>query len=207
MIDVVTSQNRSEYQTQLEQMWRQRRDVFVDKLGWDLPLTNGMEIDQYDDDRAMYLLGSEDGQNVSGSLRILPTDTGHLMTDLFPNMCAGTPPTGSNIWEISRFYVLPPTRRPKDRVKAAAEVLSGMVELALLYEVDQITMVSYMANMPLIVGLGFDVMPLGLPTQYSDGNTYVASAINVSAAGLQNVRDKHGITGSVLNIGGMQKAA
>ena len=72
-----------------------------------------------------------------------------------------TPPTGSNIWEISRFYVLPPTRRPKDRVKAAAEVLSGMVELALLYEVDQITMVSYMANMPLIVGLGFDVMPLG----------------------------------------------
>jgi len=207
MIDVVNFQNRDMFGNMLNQMWQQRSDVFVEKLGWDLPLTDGKEIDQYDDDRPTYLLANDDGKTVTGSLRILPTETGHLMTDLFPEMCAGTPPVGPNIWEISRFYVLPPTLRPKDRVKAAAEVLSGMVELALLYDIEQVTMVSYMANMPLIVGLGFDVMPLGLPTQYADGNTYVASAINITAAGLQNVRDKHGITDSVLCLGRVPIAA
>ena len=64
-----------------------------------------------------------------------------------------------------------------------------------------------MANMPLIIGLGFDVTPLGLPTQYEDGNTYVASSISITAAGLQNVREKHGIEGSILRLGRLPKAA
>ena len=207
MIDVVNSENRNDNNHLLEQMWQQRNDVFVEKLGWELPVEDGLEIDQYDDDRSTYLLAVDDNDTVTGSLRILPTTGGHLMTDLFPSMCAGEPPVGPTVWEISRFYVLPPTRRPKDRVKAAAEVLSGMVELALLHGVEKVTMVSYMANMPLIIGLGFDVTPLGLPTQYEDGNTYVASTISVTAAGLQNVRDKHGIEGSVLRFGRVPKAA
>ncbi len=207
MIDVVNSENREHFDNMLKQMWQQRSDVFVEKLGWDLPVVDGMEIDAYDDDRSTYLLASKDGEEVTGSLRILPTTSGHLMVDLFPEMCAGEPPVGPKVWEISRFYVLPPTRRPKDRVKAAAEVLSGVIELALLHGVEKISMVSYMANMPLIIGLGFDVTPLGLPTQYEDGNTYVASTISVTTAGLQAVREKHGIEGSVLELGRIPKAA
>jgi len=195
------------FDNMLGQMWQQRADVFVEKLGWELPLQDGLEIDGYDHDEAIYLLATDEDEKVTGSLRILPTTGEHLMTNLFPAMCAGEPPVGPNVWEISRFYVLPPTRRPKDRVQAAAEVLSGMVELALLHGVETITMVSYMANMPLIIGLGFDVTPLGLPTQYEDGNTYLASSISVTAAGLQNVREKHGIEGSVLRLGHVPKAA
>ena len=207
MIDVVNSENRNLYGEMLDQMFLQRADVFVEKLGWDLPLTDGKEIDQYDDDRSTYLLATNEDNEVTGSLRVLPTTGGHLMKDLFPEMCAGEPPAGPTVWEISRFYVTPPTRRPKDRVKAAAEVLSSVVELALLHGVETITMVSYMANMPLIVGLGFDVTPLGLPTQYEDGNTYVASTISVTAAGLMAVREKHGIEGSLLRLNSMPKAA
>ena len=105
MIDVVNSENRDQFDNMLTQMWQQRSDVFVDKLGWDLPVTDGMEIDAYDDDRSTYLLASKEGDEVTGSLRILPTTEGHLMADLFPEMCAGEPPVGPEVWEISRFLV------------------------------------------------------------------------------------------------------
>ena len=38
MIDVVNSENRDTNNQLLEQMWQQRSDVFVDKLGWELPV-------------------------------------------------------------------------------------------------------------------------------------------------------------------------
>ena len=198
MIDVVTNENRDLYSDMLDQMYRQRKEVFIDKLGWDMPVTDGKEIDAYDDERSTYLLASDDGENVTASIRLLPTETPHLMSDLFSEMCAGGVPVGPNIWEASRIYTMTPTRRPKDRIRAAAQVMTGVAELALLHGIDQVTMVSYMANMPIIIGLGFDVTPLGLPTQYKDGNTYVASVLSVTPAGLQNARNLHNIEGSVL---------
>ena len=199
MIDVVTHENRDQYQDMLDQMFRQRKQVFIDQLGWDLPATGDMEIDQYDDDRSTYLLASDDGRNVTGSIRILPTVTPHLMSDLFEGFCAAGVPVSENIWEVSRIYTMTPTLRPKDRIRAAAEIMSGVCEYAMLYGVEEVTMVSYMANMPIIIGLGYDVTPLGLPIEYKDGNTYVASTMRMNPAGLQNARDMHGLPSPVLS--------
>ena len=49
---LVNAGNQHLYRPELEDMYRARKQIFVDGFGWDLKLTNGMDIDQFDDARA-----------------------------------------------------------------------------------------------------------------------------------------------------------
>jgi acyl-homoserine lactone synthase len=210
MIDVITPDNRHLFEDMLEQMWRQRSAVFVDNMGWDLPTKNGLEIDEYDRDDTVYLLASDGDRNVTASARLLPTTGPHLMTDLFSDMCETGVPTGPKIWEISRYYVRPmtPTRRNLLLgLKCGITLVYGAAEYALLNGIEQITFVTDMDRTPEILGAGYDVTPLGLPTQYSDGKAYLASVLNVSLENLNLVRVQNKLEKSVLRYADQRVAA
>jgi len=85
-------------------MFRDRKTLFVDLLGWDVPVVDdAFEIDRYDSGAALYLIAfDDDGQHI-GSMRLLPTVPGHLLSDLFAELCKGDIPRGRDVMEITRL--------------------------------------------------------------------------------------------------------
>ena len=85
-------------------MFEDRKSIFVDLLKWDLPVIEGrFELDEFDDSHATYLIvAGEDGDHL-GSARLLPTIRPHILGSLFADLCAAPPPTGPQVFEITRF--------------------------------------------------------------------------------------------------------
>jgi acyl homoserine lactone synthase len=81
-----------------------RHSIFVDRLGWDLPIKNGKENDQFDRDDTVYVIAKNKDGDVAGCARLLPTTSPYLLKDVFPELMNGTPiPSDKDIWELSRF--------------------------------------------------------------------------------------------------------
>lgn len=89
-------------------MGRLRHDVFKNRLGWDVHSVQGIEFDQFDIPDAIYGAVSDDGGEMEGCFRLLPTEGTYMLRDVFPQLLHGaTPPVGRDVWESSRFAVLP----------------------------------------------------------------------------------------------------
>lgn len=87
-----------------EQMGYYRREVFINRLGWELNTTNGMELDEFDGPDAVYVCSHDDDGNVNGVARLLPTTAPYLMEKVFPELWGGKQlPRDPRIWELSRF--------------------------------------------------------------------------------------------------------
>ena len=85
-------------------MFEERKRVFVDLLRWDVPVIAGRyEIDQFDNDRAVYIVVTGDDGEHRASARLLPTTHEHILGTIFPDLCEEAPPRGSAILEITRF--------------------------------------------------------------------------------------------------------
>lgn len=98
---------RREFQShELWEMYRLRAKVFKDRMGWDIPVHNGMEIDNYDALDTHYLLIKEPGQEVRGCWRLLPTQGQYMLKDTFPELLNGQrAPEDEKVWELSRFAI------------------------------------------------------------------------------------------------------
>lgn len=84
-----------------------RKAIFIDHLGWPLPITAGREIDALDSAASVYCLVRQGGRPV-GCWRALPTQGPYLLESVFPILLHGKPaPRDSAAWEISRFGLLP----------------------------------------------------------------------------------------------------
>jgi len=83
---------------------RYRHKVFVEMLGWDLRVTDGLEVDQFDRDDTLYVVAQDEDGRVNGTARLLPTTQPYLLAEVFPELLGGLPaPHSPDIWELSRF--------------------------------------------------------------------------------------------------------
>lgn len=91
----------------LWEMHTLRARVFKDRLGWEVPVLSGMEIDGYDALDPMYMLIREPGGGaLRGCWRLLPTEGPYMLKDSFPQLLHGLPaPSDARIWELSRFAI------------------------------------------------------------------------------------------------------
>ena len=90
-----------------EAVHRLRYSVFVEEMGWkDLARPDGLEIDDFDHEDSIHHVILRDGE-LAGYQRLLPTTRPHLLTHVFSDLCVGTPPSGPNIYEVTRFAVVP----------------------------------------------------------------------------------------------------
>lgn len=81
-----------------------RHEVFVKRLKWELPVTDGVERDQYDTSNARYVVLSDDAGRVTACARLLPTTESYMLPDLFPQLLGDCDtPQAPHIWELSRF--------------------------------------------------------------------------------------------------------
>lgn len=161
-------------------MFEARKRVFVDLLGWDLPVLAGRyEIDQFDDPHARYLILSESGRNHRASARLLPTTRPHILSDLFAPLCDEAPPTGPDIFEITRFC-LDRDLRAAERRHWRDALVTGLAGYALEHEIRTYTGVAELHWLKQILAFGWRATPLG-PPRTLDGMTLGALRIDLDA--------------------------
>ena len=136
MIHIITSENRHLYGPQLWAMHEERRRQCVEKNGWvDLVVLDGGEVDDYDDHRAMYLLGFDDDMQLEVGLRLRPTEDRCMLADKFAHLIAPgeTPKKGPDVWEATRLFTTETYRKRKGpgRGERVFECWAAAFELAL----------------------------------------------------------------------------
>jgi acyl-homoserine lactone synthase len=195
MLQVVHGTARAASAALLEEMHRDRKTVFVDRLGWQVPVLDGeLEIDQFDGEAAVYLIAIDEAGGHAGSLRLLPTAGPHLLADVFPHLCERAAPRGPDIWEITRLFTAPGHPDPKC---VRRELSLGMVEFAVLHGIRRYTCVTHVPYLSSVLAVGWDCEPLGLP-QLHGGVMLGAVAIDISIETLAMLRQRRGVTGTVL---------
>ncbi|MEC5293601.1 acyl-homoserine-lactone synthase [Aurantimonas sp. C2-3-R2] len=91
-IHIVDSSNRGAYRDELEQHFRLRHDIYVGERGWhNLARPDGREVDAFDTEDAVYLLGILPGKGVVAGSRLVPSVKPHLMSDVFPQLAPQSP--------------------------------------------------------------------------------------------------------------------
>jgi len=85
-----------------------RYDVFVGKLGWNLPCRAGYERDRFDGAGTVYVIAKDANGRISGCARLLPTTEPYLLAEDSPYLFDGAAlPCSPDIWELSRFSTTP----------------------------------------------------------------------------------------------------
>src|SRR5690242_14133180 len=109
----------------LETMFADRKAQFVDFFQWDVPVVDGrFEKDEFDTDRAVYIVVADDDGAHQASMRMLPSLHPHLLGNLFPHLCPLGVPIGERIWESTRLC-LPSRHGAARRLELRNELASA----------------------------------------------------------------------------------
>src|SRR3981189_407638 len=122
----------------------------------------GTEIDQYDTDEAIYFFDLNQDNIVRGSIRIAPSETCSLLADYFPHLVeTGDSLRAPDIYECTRYIVMPDRKSRDDNRAAKARVIGAMLEWALRKKIaflqtviETKTLASYLELTPLTIPLG-----------------------------------------------------
>jgi acyl homoserine lactone synthase len=180
MITVIEGVDRDRHPALIEAMFRMRATVFSDRLGWDVTVTNGLEIDRFDTEDPLYLLSIDERTGaLQGGVRLLPTTSPNMLRDVFPVLVPGGAPESPLIWESSRFAVNPAAFVEADRAgsnhvvnRITIELLCGIVEVCQRAGIEHVVSVfdARMARIFRSVNCAFGV--IGTPTRIGKTMTY-----------------------------------
>lgn len=142
-------------------MFEDRKRLFVDLFGWDVPVVDGRyEIDQFDGAAATYLIALGETTRHIGSLRLLPTTAPHILGDLFPELCDTDVPRGPAVREITRLCL--PTRLGATMRRVVRDrLISAMVDHALGHGIATLTGVVASSFLAQILAMGWRCAALG----------------------------------------------
>lgn len=189
MLHVVARDNRALYQREIAEFHRLRKAVFVDELGWQIPVTDdGLEIDQYDDERAVYGFSFDHNNDLTMACRYRPADDRSLLMDVFPHAIApGTPdPTGAGVWEITRGICLETGGARHNRRRRACQMITPL-ELTRAAGGTKCIAFTEVRLLPGLIGLGWRVKLLGDPIDYGAG-IGIAFEVDASDVAIAKIR-------------------
>ncbi|USD67214.1 acyl-homoserine-lactone synthase [Vibrio sp. SCSIO 43136] len=174
--------------TLADDLFRFRHAIFIEQLGWELPLTEEQqakshELDQFDADNTVYVMGKESDGQVFGCARLLPTTEPYLLEQVFPELLNGlAPPKSADIWELSRFACID-TQTGHTGVtgfddRKAVELLRYTMGVARTHGAKKMISVSPYGVERLLRKEGFSMKRLGPPVKY-DGYVLIACLIDI----------------------------
>ncbi|MCF1710524.1 GNAT family N-acetyltransferase [Tabrizicola sp. J26] len=198
MIYVVDSLNSGSYRSLLEDMYRLRARVFHDRLGWEVKVTDGMEIDEFDAMDPAHVISVDDEGHVVGCMRLLQTTGPHMLADVFSSIMDGEPPLrSSSLWEATRFCVDTnrlKTGRGRNTIGyVTSEVMIGAFEFAMAAGVtDAIAVIDPVMNRVLQRGGNAPHGYVGTPKQMGKV-VAMAALMDCSEERIAKIRDYAGI--------------
>ncbi len=159
-----------------------RFQVFVQRLGWELPCQPGYESDEFDRADTVHLMARDDHGHIVGCGRLLPTTGPYLLERVFPQLLNGLPvPRSPQVWELSRFAAMPtqPGVSAGRRDYMAERVLLQALRYCAGQDVTHLLAVSTPAVERLLLRAGVQCQRLGPPELYA-GQPVLAFVIAVS---------------------------
>lgn len=207
-INLVDAGTRLQFSKHLIEMHHDRKRVFVDRLGWQLPTAGSwLEIDQFDNEYTVYLIAcAADDDRHLASVRLLPTTRPHMLSTIFADLNAGGPQVGDDVWEISRL-TLAPVGLSGNEVRRLCQYLAvAHVEFARLNNIRRYVLVGETHRIPTLCAMGWKVRPLCLPTDCG-GKKVVSLEVTIDENTLPMMRRRFGIEEPVLAVNAKAIAA
>ena len=201
-IKLVDAGARLRFSKNLIEMHHDRKRIFVDQLGWQLPSAGSwLEVDEFDNEYTVYLIAcSGDDERHLASVRLLPTTRPHMLNTIFKDLSDGGPVVGEDIWESSRFTIAPLGMRGTEVMRLSQYLALAHVEFALLNGITSYTMIGETHRVATVVAMGWRVRPLCLPKD-SDGSKIVSMQVSIDEDTLPMMRRRFGIHHPVLEAG------
>ena len=202
MIEIVPPHRYVVFRDELREMHRMRYRVFKERLGWDVPVEDGMERDEFDELDPIYVLAFDDDHELAGSWRLLPSTGPTMIGDAFPELLDGIPvPRSPEIWECSRFTVDCHSVGQKDSLcalnRVTSEIFCGLIEYCIAEQITEIVTVYDILIARILPRVG--CVPYWQGKFHRVGCTKaVLGRFWASSETLASVRQRGGIQGSVL---------
>jgi acyl homoserine lactone synthase len=171
---------------------RLRKSYFVDRLHWDIPHDDDVEMDQYDNPQAWYsLVRTDDGVIVGGARALATTarwgEHGYMLGDAAKGKLEGIPAsvldgvaTEPRVWESTRIVVSDELTTQAERSLCLSLIMEGVVEVAARHGATEIVGLSLPPLVRALRSLGFPAERRGAPWVCTDdGRTYAVLAMPV----------------------------
>jgi acyl-homoserine lactone synthase len=205
-VHAIRADNRHLYDEALDQHHRIRHDIFIRERGWQaLRSYDGREIDQFDHEGTVYLLGIDPDLGVVAGSRLLPTTQPTLLSGVFPELAdVRGIPEGADIYEWTRLFVVPAKRQDGQLCRWAGAVKCGMLEYCLQEGIPTFSGVAETYWMPRIIAMGWHPRTLGLTLDH-EGLSLCAFSVEVREEVLASTRTFYGIEGPSLVVRGIDR--
>lgn len=138
---VLSFRNMNDHGDLLVKFLMSRRETFIDRLKWDLPVAEGMEFDQYDTPQCRWVVLHEFGE-VLGGFRLAPTTAqcgiySYMLRDAQRGLLHSIPrdvlffeaPVEERTWEASRLFISENVPAPR-RIPVQTALMQGMIDAA-----------------------------------------------------------------------------
>jgi N-acyl-L-homoserine lactone synthetase len=117
---LIRPRHHHQFRAVLEDSFRLRREVFVDRLGWSLPYAErtaqtGLEYDDFDGNAATYLVNLDAAGRAVATVRLTPSTAANLTCDRLAAEMGVVMPRGPHIVEMSRMCADPRLSREERR--------------------------------------------------------------------------------------------
>lgn len=177
MIMLIYGHERSKYPGLIDEMHQLRKQVFHDRLKWDVPVSGNWEIDSFDQEDPLYLLSIDRENRLQGTLRLLPTTGPNMLGTVFSELtCESGKVENPLVWESSRFCIRVSGERDQRETslisKATVELIAGMGEVGLLAGLDHIVTVYDAFLRRIIRQAGCSETLIGKPVRFGNVLTY-----------------------------------
>lgn len=202
MIRYFHGHERPKFVRDADEMFRLRARQFRDRLGWDVDVRDGCEIDAFDDMNPLYVVSkNEHSGAVLGCLRYLPTTGPTMMREIFDQYFDEPFDIQSPlIWEGSRFAAEPAptdTHSLTGLCRTTFELMLGGTEIALMAGIEQVVGIFDQHSLRMYRRTGFGPEVIARSDKLPIGPIYIGRW-DISEAKLSAIKERCGIYDSVL---------
>lgn len=161
MVHIIDNRLSVSCQPLLQSMFADRKRLFVDLFGWDVPVVDGQyEIDQFDNDHTVYVVAVDAEGMHEASIRLFPTTEPHMLSTLFAHLCPLGVPSDGVTWETTRLCL--PQRHGAARRRVLRNMLfSAVIDFALERGIERLTGLIPDAFRRELLAMGWRAEPLG----------------------------------------------
>lgn len=196
-VHVIRRENRHLYAEVLEDYFRIRHQIYVVERKWAaLDRPDKREIDQFDTDDTVYLLALDQRTIVAG-MRLVPTSSPTLLSELFPQLALNGPVQRRDVYELSRIFVVANRRGEHAGPRAEAVIQAAAMEYGLSIGLSAFTIVLESWWLPRLLDQGWKARPLGLPIEINSLST-VAVIVDVNDEAWTEICARRSVPGQML---------